>query len=72
MRYLFFLFLIFSLPLTSQAQKGLITVESNWDVQQTATRLEKLIKQKGLTFFAKIDHAQNAAKGNMKLSPSVL
>ncbi len=72
MRNLFILFLIFSLPLTSQAQIGLITVESNHDVQQTATSLEKLIKQKGLTFFAKVDHTQNATKVNMELSPTVL
>ena len=57
---------------TLSAQEELITIESTQNIQQTATRLEELIKQKGLTFFAKVDHAKNDTEVNMNLSPTVL
>lgn len=56
----------------AMAQEGLITLESKQSVTETADRLETLIKEKGLTFFAKVDHTQNAAGINMELRPTIL
>jgi uncharacterized protein (DUF302 family) len=41
---------------------GLITVKSPHSPKDTMDRLEALLKQKGMTIFARIDHAANAAK----------
>jgi uncharacterized protein (DUF302 family) len=41
---------------------GLITAKSHHSVKQTADRLESLIKEKGLTLFVRINHAENAKK----------
>ncbi|HKJ78920.1 MAG TPA: DUF302 domain-containing protein [Prolixibacteraceae bacterium] len=65
-------FLFLALFITTYAQDGLLKVKSKQTVQQTADRLEKLIKQKGLTFFAKVDHTKNAKSVDMQLRPTVL
>jgi len=57
---------------SSMAQEGLLKVKSNQSVQQTAERLENLIKKKGLTFFTKVDHTKNAKSVEMHLRPTVL
>ena len=41
---------------------GLIKAKSHYSVEQTADRLESIIKEKGITLFARIDHAENAKK----------
>ena len=41
---------------------GIIKVKSYYSVKQTADRLESLIKEKGLTLFIRINHAENAKK----------
>ena len=41
---------------------GLITVKSPHSPKDTMDRLEALLKQKGMTIFARIDHAAGAAK----------
>jgi len=56
----------------AHAQERLLKVKSKQTVPQTANRLEKLIKQKGLTFFAKVDHSKNAKSVDMQLRPTVL
>lgn len=54
------------------AQEGLITVKSDFSVSETADRFEKQIKEKGLRFFARIDHADNAKGVGLKLDPTQL
>ncbi len=54
------------------AQDGLITVKSAHDVKQTADRLEKVLKSKGLTVFDRIDHAKGAVLVGQKLLPTEL
>ena len=52
--------------------KGLITIESDFFVKETINRLVSIVESKGLTVFARIDHADNAAKTGMALRPTEL
>ena len=51
---------------------GLIAVKSPHGPGETMDRLEALLKQKGLTIFARIDHAAGAAKIGKTLRPTEL
>ncbi len=51
---------------------GLVTINSPYDVTETGDRLEKIIDEKGLTLFNRIDHSANAADAELKLSPTEL
>ena len=65
-----FLLLMFSAYAT--AVEGIITLESNYSVKETANKFESIIEKKGLTLFARIDHQQNAAGVNLELRPTEL
>ncbi len=56
----------------ARGQEGLITVQSEYSVDETAQRLQNLIKEKGLTLFATVDHTKNAEEVNMQLRPTTL
>lgn len=51
---------------------GLITIESTLDSQQTVARLEAALAAKGVTLFAKIDHAAGAAAVGLPLPPTTV
>ncbi len=51
---------------------GLITVSSPYGVTETTDRLAKIIKEKGLTLFSRIDHSANAKKVGEELKPTQL
>jgi uncharacterized protein (DUF302 family) len=51
---------------------GLISVRSNFGTQVTLARLESAIMAKGLTIFARIDHAKAAADAGLMLRPTLL
>jgi uncharacterized protein (DUF302 family) len=51
---------------------GLVIVESTFDVPTTADRLAEAAKARGLTLFARIDHAAGAEKAGMELPPTEL
>lgn len=57
---------------TAQAVDGLIAVRSPYGPQETMDRLETMVKQRGLTVFARIDHAAGAAKVGQRLRPTEL
>jgi uncharacterized protein (DUF302 family) len=64
-----------SLTLTFEAvtaAEGLSAVKSPYDAKQTMNRLEEIVKQRGLTVFARIDHAAGAAKIGKTLRPTEL
>ncbi|MFT5717806.1 MAG: hypothetical protein ACI9T7_002004 [Oleiphilaceae bacterium] len=48
---------------------GMLSVESHYSVKETADKFESIIKKKGLTLFARIDHQKNAAGVNLELRP---
>ena len=54
------------------ADSGLITIASKHDVKTTIDRLEAAAKAKGLTIFARVDHAAGAAAVGMSLRPTEL
>jgi uncharacterized protein (DUF302 family) len=51
---------------------GLVIVESAFDVATTADRFAAAAEERGLTVFARIDHAAGAAKAGMDLPPTEL
>lgn len=57
---------------SSVAADGLVAIKSPRSVQETITRLEDIVKQKGLNVFARIDHASGAAKIGKSLRPTSL
>jgi uncharacterized protein (DUF302 family) len=48
--------------ISGQAADGLIRVSSPHDARTTLDRFEAVVKQKGMTVFARIDHAAGAAR----------
>lgn len=51
---------------------GIVSVKSSHDVKTTADRLEAALKSKGMTVFARIDHAAGAMKAGANLAPTEL
>ena len=66
-----FIVLVFSTALV-QAEEGLVKKLSARGVQTTMDSLENLIRNKGLTVFARIDHAAGAAKVGEEMLPTQL
>jgi uncharacterized protein (DUF302 family) len=56
----------------AMASDGLITLPSRFGPKETMERLEAEVKAKGLTVFARIDHAAGAAEVGMPLRPTEL
>ena len=54
------------------ADNGLTTVPSSHAVKHTIDRLEADVKRKGMTVFARIDHAQGARDAGLPLRPTEL
>jgi uncharacterized protein (DUF302 family) len=54
------------------AAEGLITVPSRFGPKETMDRLENEIKARGLTIFARVDHAAGAAEVGLTLRPTEL
>ena len=53
-------------------ENGLITIASEFPVAETIDRLAELATARGLRVFARIDHADGAAKAGMTLRPTQL
>ena len=56
----------------ANAADGLVQVKSELCVKATADKLDELARQRGLTVFARIDHAAGAAKVGKTLRPTQL
>lgn len=54
------------------ADNGLITVSSAHGVKETIDRFENDMKSKGMTIFARIDHAAGAEAAGLTLRPTEL
>lgn len=54
------------------AADGMVAIESGFPVKQTIDRLEKIVAEKGLTVFLRVDHAAGAAKIGQELRPTEL
>lgn len=55
---------------TINAKKGLVTLQSNHSVKDTADKLASILESKGMTVFARVDHQKNAAGVNLELRPT--
>ncbi len=62
----------FFLTFCAHASEGLVSIPSPYSVNESANRLEKIIQEKGLTLFTRINHAKNAKQVNLKLIASEL
>lgn len=51
-------------------EKGLVTLQSNHSVKDTADKLASIIESKGMTVFARVDHEKNAAGVDLALRPT--
>ena len=54
----------------ANAADGLVAVKSPHGAKATMDKLEELVKERGLTVFARIDHAAGAAKVGKSLRPT--
>ena len=54
------------------ASDGLITIDSQYSVNETADRLESELVDKGMTVFSRIDHSKGAISVGKELRPTVL
>ncbi len=64
------LILIYAFP--SMAANGVITVQSDFGVAETADRLENILKEKGMTIFNRIDHSEGARSVGIDLRDTIL
>src|SRR5215471_2491371 len=55
---------------TTVSHNGLITISSAYSVEDTINRVETDIKLKGLTVFARVDHAAGAMEVGLSLAPT--
>ena len=51
---------------------GIIDVPSRYSVPETLARLQSILKEKGVTVFALIDHSGEAAKAGLSMRPTQL
>src|SRR5712672_93468 len=56
----------------AMAAQGLTTIPSSYGPQDTMNRLEAAVKAKGITVFARIDHAAGATDAGLSLRPTEL
>jgi len=62
-----FLLLSTSVGITALAAEGVVDVKSNHSARQTADRLERILKQKGMTIFIRIPHSESASMVGIEL-----
>ncbi len=73
MRYLLCaLMAIFFFASVTYADNGIISIKSSHDVKTTVDRLENTLREKGMTVFIRINHAEGAQKVGKKLRPTEL
>ena len=57
---------------TVYAGEGMLNVESRFSVENTANRMENILKKKGMTIFNTINHSQSAGKVGIQLRETQL
>jgi uncharacterized protein (DUF302 family) len=60
------------LALALQAENGMISYKSRYSVDETTKRLVQILREKGVTLFKVIDHAEGAKSVGKKLRPMKL
>ena len=52
--------------------RGMIDVPRLYSVPETLARLESILKERGVTVFARVDHSGEAEKAGLKMRPTQL
>ena len=52
--------------------RGIVDMPSRYSVPETLARLESILREKGLTVFARVDHSGEAEKVGLKMRPTQL
>lgn len=68
----FILLVILALPAAAANEHGMINHRSQFGVEETADRLEEVLRDGGINVFARINHSQNAAEVGLSLRPTEL
>jgi uncharacterized protein (DUF302 family) len=63
---------IFFFASVTYADNGIISIKSSHDVKTTVDRLDNILREKGMTVFIRINHAEGAQKVGKKLRPTEL
>jgi uncharacterized protein (DUF302 family) len=63
---------IFFFASVTYADNGIISIKSSHDVKTTVDRFENILREKGMTVFIRINHAEGAQKVGKKLRPTEL
>src|SRR5436189_4775265 len=66
------LVLLASEALAMQKEEGIVKIPSHHSVDEAVEKLKTILKAKGVTLFALIDHSGEAAKVGMKMPPTKL
>src|SRR5260370_26620996 len=56
----------------AQMDNGIIDVPSRYSVPETLARLQSILKEKGMTVFALVDHSGEAEKAGLAMCPTQL
>ena len=64
--------LLASEALPMQKEEGIVKIPSHHSVDETVAKLEAILKAKGVTLFAIVDHSGEAEKVGMKMPPTKL
>ncbi|MBW1893260.1 MAG: DUF302 domain-containing protein [Deltaproteobacteria bacterium] len=60
------------IAISVEAADGVINVPSAFNVEETADRMERILKKKGMTIFNRIKHSEGAGKIGIKLRDTEL
>lgn len=52
--------------------RGIVDLPSRYSVPETLARLQSILKEKGVTVFALVDHSGEAAKAGLEMRPTQL
>src|SRR5271166_5866282 len=66
------LFVLWLTGASAMAADGLTTIASAHEPAETISRFEAALRDKGMTLFARIDHAAGATEVGLSLRPTVL
>ena len=72
MKYILILMSMLAISFSANANDTMKTQASKHGFNDTQAKLEAALKEKGLTVFAKIDHADGAQKAGLKMLPTTV
>lgn len=58
--------------MTARLDNGMVHLSSPHSVPETLTRLEALLRARGVSIFARVDHSGEAAKAGLQMRPTAV